>query len=144
MTRRHRCHNPLQPTMVSSSEEQVGALSPSDAGADVLGLVAEAILSYLDELDGYRATCLRHEATVGVSQAGGMVRLVRAFAPSRQTLASVRRAAQSLPLWERSPFWGANRARWTELAKCVRGQTAAALANDRAVVRGVAWEGRPV
>jgi len=131
--------------MLSSEQERLkGDTSELVTSADTLDLVTEGIISYLDELDGYRLACLRHETTTAVYGTDRALHLVQIFSGAKKTLAYVRRAARTLSGWERSPFWDTDQARWMQLLRDTNKRKATGSTRNLIFNRGVAWAGRPV
>jgi hypothetical protein len=129
------------------SKKALSTGSPgTDSGpaSDPLGALSEAVSSYLEELDSYRAICLRHENTATAYATDRATHLVRVFARDEQALTHVRRAAKARPGWEVSPFWEAGRERREQLLKDVRRKRATRPSRAPLLCRGIAWEGRPM
>lgn len=112
-------------------------ISAADS-ADALG---SAVLSYLEEIDGYQQVCLRHEPTTAVYASPLALRLVKSFPWTPAAAEYLRRAVEALPGWEETLLWKA----WAE--DCVALEKAFSdknVSGGDVATRGIAWEDKPV
>jgi hypothetical protein len=115
-----------------------------NVGGDTLDLLAEAITSYLEDIDGYRAACLRHETTTEVIATSSTLRLVRFFSWEQRIADLARRAATCLPGWKSIPLWGTDGEGWERLHRITKRQMHSGEEGQPIFSRGFGWEGRPV
>jgi len=119
------------------------ATGPPGTVADTLGLLSEAVLSYLEELDADRLVCLRHEATADVTDSPEGLGVALTLPQSDDSAGQIRRSAGHLPGWDDSPWWGTLGEEWTRLLDAAR-QAGRKETSSPGFARGFLWEGRPV
>jgi hypothetical protein len=115
----------------------------SDSDDDGLGRLTMALAGYIEEVNDYRDTCLRHEEATVVTSARKTLSLLRLFPLTDAAREHVRNAAERLPGWERSLFWAAEKKACMDLRRRTS-ILVASEAGDVVVTRGISWAGRPV
>jgi hypothetical protein len=106
-----------------------------------LGTVAEALVSYLLELDEYRAICLGHEASAVVEQREAALRVEEVFDMAGKPHRLLTTARQ-LPGWDISPFWGSEREAWRAMEQDEN--TRGGERRRGGIIRGVVFRDRPM
>lgn len=112
-----------------------------DVNGDIVA-IADALLSYLSELESYRKVCRRHWRTVTVSESKGGLRVCRRLLSAEHGKASLLSQIEGLPGWEATPFWASERIHWEHhlLKRQTELRNQAGL--QPIIVRGIGWNGR--
>lgn len=88
--------------MLSLEETSQNVASESGC-CKALAYLTEGIYGYLQEVDGYRAVCRRHEGTAMAHAHDGELEVTRFFESGSNAAAHLQSALRQLPHWEESP-----------------------------------------
>src|SRR4051794_16720835 len=95
---------------------------PISADNGDLNDLADALKSYLAELDTYRVVCQRHNTSGAIREEDGVLRLSRWFALGKQTVDYLRTGIGRLRGWEETPHWPTEGIAWEGLLRAARGE----------------------
>lgn len=115
-----------------------------DEHTDGVEPVAEAIYIFVTEMKGYRATCLKHEGTAAIHNAGKELQVYRMFKRDEAVARQLRLASEALPSWKESLYWGSDGDRWDKLQRDITARMKKHTKQHPIVTRGVSWEGVPI
>lgn len=123
--------------------EQLALPEVAQLGDDGLGTLTEALASYLDEIDGYRMTCLKHETSTAVRVERRLVRLSRLVRDDTTVRTHLQSVAARLPGWEVSPYWTMDGEAWQRRTQRLS-QEQGKKALQTLFTRCIAWDGLPM
>lgn len=109
-------------------------------GADGLDRLADALLTYLNEVQNAADICRRHQALTVVHATRRCLTTTQRFQATQKLYEHLKKAAVTLPPWEESPWSKMQLRRWEQLGRAV--STRAEMCTLQ--LRGVAWEEHPV
>lgn len=110
----------------------------SEEARQNLHQLAEALYSFLMELEGYRKICVRHDqTTLAMNARNDTLWLRKRYDRTKEIEETLERTLPTFKPWEDSPWYHASK-EWEAMQK--------RLANQKKsiVSRGIAWEGYPI
>lgn len=127
---------------MSSSAHNIGnsALNGTD-------LLANALYSYLSEVQGHYDTCAEHVTTAAVHDVGKTLQVFRMFKSDEMTINCLRKNCMSLPEWEQSCFWLSDNKDWSKVERGVVTRMKIERRNKGLLpilTRGIEFEGMPL
>lgn len=117
---------------------------PEPADSDGIELLADALWSYLAEVESYSTICRRHQGTAGVKDTGAGVRVSQYVPAKERIITSLRSSVGMLPGWEKTPFWSSEGKRWKRLHQGLEAKLQGQAGLRIIGVRGIGWEEHPL
>ena len=136
MATRHLCHR--------HEQQGTGTDVPASSHIDGTEALAEGLYIFLKEVQGYRATCLKHEGTAAIHDAGKELQVYRMFKRDDAVARQLFRASEALPSWGESLYWSSDGDRWEKLQRDIMARMKKHKKQHPIITRGVSWEGLPV
>lgn len=109
----------------------------TEEAQDGLEMLAHALYLFLQEVDGYRAVCVKHDATTELFRArNDTVWLKKSYEETPDLLDQLTRTVERLEGWETS-IWKHDLRQWKAMDKRIARESSL-------ILRGVTYEGRPM
>lgn len=113
--------------------------------ADVSNVeILRALYVYLEELELQRNTCNKYINTAAIHAKGEVLQIYRQFRRCPKTAKHLRKAADSLSAWEKSPLWEYEKESWIKLKKQVDERVKRHSKQHEILSKGILWQERPI
>ena len=106
--------------------------------------IVPALYHYLREIEEQYEICKKHLTDAAIHSKGKSLQIYRQFHRCPKTAKHLRKAADSLSVWEKSPLWKYEQENWIKLKKQVDERVKRHSKQHEVLSKGILWQERPI